>query len=76
MPKRTLKPQDESSNIALACPDCGHRFNKSFAWIKQHDHIRCPACNEPFGLGSYKSQVTLVELGDKAASLSLRKKGG
>lgn len=38
------KPVDQfSASIPLQCPQCSHKFFKTFAWLEKNLIFRCPA---------------------------------
>lgn len=59
---RTAPVPEESARIEIACPGCGERFEKAFAWLKRHDQLQCPGCGTSFAVRRYKAQAGAVRL--------------
>ncbi|MGO1163108.1 hypothetical protein [Brucella pseudogrignonensis] len=34
----------EDQKIGVACPKCGHKAEKTIAWLKTHDKLSCAGC--------------------------------
>lgn len=36
----------DKAKLSIPCPGCGHKNEKSIAWIKAHDHFVCGGCGK------------------------------
>ncbi len=34
----------EDQKIGVTCPKCGHKTEKTIAWLKTHDKLTCAGC--------------------------------
>ena len=71
---RIPKAPEEHIHLGITCLDCGEYFQKTAAWINVHDHVRCPACNEPIGLQKYKGDVLIAGLLDQLVTARATRK--
>ncbi|HKW55293.1 MAG TPA: hypothetical protein VJO12_16500 [Stellaceae bacterium] len=47
---------NQETHVRITCPHCRKQFQKTAAWIGEHDYVRCDFCREPFGLATYKAK--------------------
>lgn len=40
----------EKAEIGIPCPKCGHKTDKTIAWIKANDEVTCGGCGSTIHL--------------------------
>ena len=48
----------------IDCPHCGHKSQKSVAWLKRHREFECPGCGVRFDANDPKTRTALKEIED------------
>jgi transposase-like protein len=59
----------EDASLDIACPQCGHKNVKTFAWIKRHSDFPCGGCRKTIHLDADQFRGSLKKIDDSAAKL-------
>ena len=65
----------EKAEIGIPCPKCGHKTDKSIAWIKANDELVCHGCGSMIRLEKEKLFAGLKKVDDSIAQLRKSLKG-
>nr|WP_314094226.1 hypothetical protein [uncultured Shinella sp.] len=44
----------DSKKIAVPCPKCGNKTEKTIGWVKSHDSFACGGCGETISIDKEK----------------------
>jgi transcription initiation factor IIE alpha subunit len=59
----------EKQTLGLPCPKCGHKTEKTVAWIKAHDDFTCEGCNSVVRMEKEKLLSGIKQAEDSIAKL-------
>ncbi|WP_367354173.1 hypothetical protein [Agrobacterium pusense] len=59
----------EKQTLGLPCPKCGHKTEKTVAWIKSHDDFTCGGCGSTVRMEKEELLAGLKKIDDSVAKL-------
>lgn len=57
----------EEQKVGVACPKCGHKTEKTIAWLKTHDKLICDGCGHNVIIKSEKLFAGIKEAEEAVA---------
>jgi len=59
----------EKQTLGLPCPKCGHKTEKTVAWIKAHDDFTCDGCSSVVRMEKEELFAGIKKVEDQMAKL-------
>ncbi len=50
----------DAATVAISCPGCRHKTEKTLGWLQANNEMTCPRCDFVFGLADDELQTRIA----------------